>query len=82
MDTVKRFLGCADKGCTGAQLAAASPATYVKAGDLPMLLIVGSADNFVGPTAGRTRAASLEALQRIFEFIERTVGQHSSAAAR
>lgn len=112
--TVKRFLGCADQGCSGAQLAAASPASYVKAGDPPMLLIVGSADSVVGPqqsrdfdallrskgdpvqlliipgvnhsfvgqTAARTRAASLEALQRTFEFIQRTVGQGSSTAAR
>lgn len=112
--TVKRFLGCADTGCTGAQLAGASPATYVKAGEPPMLLIVGSADSvvgpqqsrdfdallrsksdpvqllvipgvnhsFVGPTAAGTRAASLEALQRTFKFIERTVGQDSSTAAR
>jgi dipeptidyl aminopeptidase/acylaminoacyl peptidase len=112
--TVKRFLGCAEQGCTGAQLAAASPATYVKAGEPPMLLIVGSADNvvgpqqsrdfdallrskgdpvqlliipgvnhsFVGPTAARTRAASLEALQRTIQFIQRTVGQGSSTARR
>ena len=110
--TVKRFLGCADRGCTGAQLAAASPATYVKPGEPPMLLIVGSADtvvgpqqsrdfdallrakgdpvqlliipgvnhSFVGPTAARTRAASLEALQRTFEFFEHTVGPDRSAA--
>jgi dienelactone hydrolase len=112
--TVKRFLGCADAGCTSAQLAAASPATYVKTGEPPMLLIVGSADSvvgpqqsrdfdallrsksdpvqlliipgvnhsFVGPTAVSTRAASLEALQRTFEFFQRTVGQDSSTAAR
>jgi acetyl esterase/lipase len=112
--TVGRFLGCADQGCTDAQLAAASPASYVKAGDPPMLLIVGSADSvvgpqqsrdfdallrskgdpvqlivipsvnhsFVGPTAARTRAASLEALQRTFAFIQRTVGQDSSTAPR
>jgi acetyl esterase/lipase len=111
---VKQFLGCAEQGCTDAQLAAASPATYVKAGEPPMLLIVGSADSvvgaqqsrdfdallrskgdpvqlliipgvnhsFVGPTAARTRAASLEALQRTFEFIQRTVGQGGSTAAR
>ena len=112
--TVRRFLGCGDRACTGAQLAAASPATYVKAGEPPMLLIVGSADtvvgpqqsrdfdallrskgdpvrllilpgvnhSFVGPTPARTRAASLEALQRTFEFIARTVGQDRSAEAR
>lgn len=105
--TVRRFLGCADTGCTRAQLAAASPATYVKSGEPPMLLIVGSADtvvgaqqsrdfaallrskddpvqlliipgvnhSFVGPTAARTRAASLEALQRTFEFIAHTLGR-------
>ena len=112
--TVRQFLGCGDHACTGAQLAAASPATYVKSGEPPMLLIVGSADtvvgpqqsrdfdallrskgdpvqllvipgvnhSFVGPTAARTRAASLEALQRTFEFIESTVGKDRSVAAR
>lgn len=111
--TVKTFLGCASQGCTDAQLSVASPATYVKAGEPPMLLIVGSADNVVGPqqsrdfdallrskgdpvqlliipgvnhsfvgtTAASTRAASLEALQRTFEFIAQTVGPGSSAAA-
>jgi acetyl esterase/lipase len=103
---VERFLGCSAGGCTAAQLAAASPATYVKSGEPPALLIVGSADNvvgaqqsrdfdallrskgdpvqlliipgvnhsFVGSTPASTRAASLEALQRTFEFIQGTVG--------
>lgn len=103
---VERFLGCSAGGCTAAQLSAASPSSYVKAGEPPALLIVGSADNvvgaqqsrdfdallrskgdavqlliipgvnhsFVGPTAASTRVASLEALQRTFEFIQSTVG--------
>lgn len=111
---VKRFLGCSAGGCTAAQLVAASPATYVKPGAPPALLIVGSADHvvgaqqsrdfdallrsrhdpvqlliipgvghsFIGPTAASTRAASLEALQRTFQFIESTIGPGSATASR
>lgn len=50
---VDRFLGCADTRCTAQQRAAASPATYVKAGEPPALLIVGGADTVVGPQQSR-----------------------------
>lgn len=50
---VKRFLGCPHTTCTAQQQAVASPATYVKAGEPPALLIVGSADTVVGPQQSR-----------------------------
>ncbi|HEX8755176.1 MAG TPA: alpha/beta hydrolase [Steroidobacteraceae bacterium] len=51
--TVGRFLGCPHTACTAAQQAVASPATYVKPGEPPALLIVGSADTVVGPQQSR-----------------------------
>jgi len=51
--TVGRFLGCPHTTCTAQQQAVASPATYVKAGEPPALLIVGSADTVVGPQQSR-----------------------------
>jgi len=36
--------------------------------------IPGVDHSFVGPTAEATRAASLQALQKSFDFIDRTVG--------
>ncbi|MDE2261991.1 MAG: alpha/beta hydrolase [Gammaproteobacteria bacterium] len=106
---VDRFLGCPRTACTQQQRAVASPATYVKAGEPPALLIVGGADTVVGPQQSRdfyhllrskgdeaqlviipgvnhsfvgktpaaTRAASLQALQRTFEFFEATLGRGS-----
>lgn len=50
---VNRFLGCPHTACTAEQQAVASPATYVKAGEPPALLIVGSADTVVGPQQSR-----------------------------
>lgn len=50
---VGRFLGCGEALCTHEQRAVASPATYVKAGEPPALLIVGSADTVVGPQQSR-----------------------------
>jgi acetyl esterase/lipase len=102
---VDRFL-CGRASCTHEQRAAASPSDYVRAGEPPALLIVGSADTVVGPqqsrdfhhllrskgdaaqllvipgvnhsfigkTPARTRAASLQALQRTLEFFEATLG--------
>ena len=37
--------------------------------------------SFIGPTPEATRAASLQALQKSFEFIDRTVGPGSGAKA-
>lgn len=103
---VNRFLGCPHTTCTHEQQAVASPSTYVKAGEPPALLIVGSADSVVGPqqsrdfyhllrskgdraqlliipgvnhsfigkTPAETRAASLEALQKTYQFFESTLG--------
>jgi acetyl esterase/lipase len=51
--TVGRFLGCPHSPCTAGQQAVASPATYVKSGEPPALLIVGSADTVVGPQQSR-----------------------------
>ncbi|MGH8170486.1 MAG: alpha/beta fold hydrolase [Steroidobacteraceae bacterium] len=50
---VDRFLGCPHTACTRQQRAVASPSTYVKAGEPPALLIVGSADTVVGPQQSR-----------------------------
>lgn len=103
---VDRFLGCPHTACTREQRAVASPSTYVKRGEPPALLIVGSDDTVVGPQQSRdfhhllrskgdsaqlliipgvnhsfigktpaaTRAASLEALQKTFEFFQTTLG--------
>lgn len=45
---VRLFLGCAHSACTRQQVDAANPWTYVKSGEPPGLLIVGSADTVVG----------------------------------
>lgn len=50
---LNRFLGCPQTACTHEQLAVASPSAYVKAGEPPALLIVGSADTVVGPQQSR-----------------------------
>jgi acetyl esterase/lipase len=104
---VDDLLGCAPAACAD-KAAAASPMTYVDAGDPPMLLMHGLADHevpaqqseamaarlraagvpaetlfipgvdhgWIGPTAAATRAASLQALQRTFEFLEVQAGVH------
>jgi acetyl esterase/lipase len=103
-----RYLGCPLSKCTAAELGAASPATYVDAGDPPVLLIHGVNDrtvpvkqsrdflvtlkakglraelveiagvdhSFIGASAESTRAASLQALDRSLDFIDRTIGRH------
>ena len=48
-----RFLCTTHQACTAGQLAAASPSAYVKSGEPPALLIVGSADTVVGAQQSR-----------------------------
>lgn len=50
---VRLFLGCAHTECTPTQVDAANPWTYVKSGEPPGLLIVGSADTVVGAQQSR-----------------------------
>jgi acetyl esterase/lipase len=57
-----RLLGCFATQCRPAQLAAASPITYVDKKDPPMLLIVGDADTTVPAEQTLAMAAKLEAV--------------------
>ena len=56
-----RLLGCFATQCRPAQLAAASPITYVDKNDPPMLLIVGTADTTVPAEQTMQMAEKLEA---------------------
>ena len=101
-----RYLGCPVSTCAAGVAAAASPITYIDAGDPPMLLVHGVEDktvpvkqsqemyerlraagvhaelllipgvdhSFIGPNPAATRAASLAALNRVFAFIDTTLG--------
>jgi acetyl esterase/lipase len=60
-DAVRLLLGCAAAPCTDAQKRAASPITYVDAGDAPMLLLHGSDDMAVPPKQSESMAAALKA---------------------
>src|SRR5437868_7633371 len=101
-----RYLGCPVSTCAAGVAAAASPITYIDAGDPPMLLVHGVEDktvpvkqsqemydrlraagvhaelllipgvdhSFIGPNPAATRAASLAALNRVFAFVDTTLG--------
>jgi acetyl esterase/lipase len=56
-----RLLGCVAAACTPAQLAAASPASYIDRNDPPILLIVGGDDTTVPTKQTTDMAAKLTA---------------------
>ena len=54
-----RLLGCFAAACTPAQVAAASPVSYVDRSDPPMLLVVGAEDTIVPTKQTLEMAAAL-----------------------
>jgi acetyl esterase/lipase len=72
-----RYLGCALSKCTSAALGAASPATYVDAGDPPVLLIHGVDDHTVPVKQSRDFLAALKAKGVRAELIEIPGVDHS-----
>lgn len=76
----ERLLGC-DGRCTAAQLASASPATYIGPGDPPFLLIHGTDDKVVPVLQSRTAEEKLKAAGVPVEAIYIPAVDHSFIGA-
>jgi dipeptidyl aminopeptidase/acylaminoacyl peptidase len=67
--------GTADKEVPVTQTEAMTASLQTAKVPVTMLLIPGVDHGFIGPEPQATRAASLQALQRTFDFIDTTLGR-------